>query len=83
MCSFSEDLLCTGLRKRTGRSGSYGQGGNLQEVVERSNSFLPRRGAAEMGLPRKGGRRMLLEKEAAYKGDFSLKAAGARYLFLF
>lgn len=36
-----------------------------------------------MGLPRKGGRRMLLEKEAANKGDFSLKAAGARYLFLF
>lgn len=41
MCSFSEDLLCTGLRKRTGRSSSYRQGGNLREVVERSNSFLP------------------------------------------
>lgn len=36
-----------------------------------------------MSLPRKGGKRMLLEEEAAYKGDFSPKAAGARYLFLF
>jgi hypothetical protein len=36
-----------------------------------------------MGLPRKGGKRMFLEEEAAYKGDFSLKAVGARYLFLF
>lgn len=38
---------------------------------------------AEMGLPRKGGQRMFLEEEVAYKGGFSLKAAGARYLFLF
>lgn len=38
---------------------------------------------AEKGLPRKGGQRMFLEEEAAYKGGFRLKAAGAGYLFLF
>lgn len=37
---------------------------------------------AEMGLPRKGGQRMFLEEEAAYKGGFTLKAAGAA-LFIF
>lgn len=30
-----------------------------------------------MGLPRKGDQRMFLEEEAAYKGSFGLKAAGA------
>lgn len=34
-----------------------------------------------MELPRKGDQRMFLEEEAAYKGSFGLKAAGAGYFY--